>query len=209
MSHAICMSAILLAASAAGAAEYRLDPARSTLVVHVHKKGLFSAFEHDHHFHPQRWGGRLDFDAEPFELTRLEIVVDAASLVDEQPKLSHGNRQKVEEQVRSPVVLDAARFPEVRYTAERLELRGHDANEPSAVKGALMGTLQLHGQTRALPLEFVAHNANDEVSASGQVAFSQGDFGIRAMSKGGGAIAVEDRVVIEFTAHFVPADEAP
>jgi polyisoprenoid-binding protein YceI len=195
---------LLVATGVAAAPTYELDVARSNLVVHVHKTGLFSAFEHDHFLHPQRWRGTLTFVSDQPETARVELVVDAASLVDRQPKLTAANRQKVEEQIRSPMVLDAARFPEVRFTAERLELRGPRpaANSPAGeLSGVVTGKIELHGHTLPLALTVRARYNAGGVSVTGRAQLEQSHFGIQPMHKGG--LGVEDRVDIDFEAVFI------
>jgi polyisoprenoid-binding protein YceI len=197
----------LIVASGARAAPTTqgLEVGRSDLVVTVRKKGLFSAFEHDHFLHPQRWHGTLTFDPEHPDAARVELVLDAASLVDQQPKLKPADRQKVEEQIRSPMVLDAAQFPEVRFTGDRLEVKSRQ-NGPRAgeqeLSGVLTGTLELHGHKKPLALPFHARYNAGGVGVKGHVELNQSDFGIRPLSKAGGAIAVHDRVEVDFDAVF-------
>ena len=45
----------VLAAPAALAASYEAGPTDGRILVHVHKRGLFSMFAHDHHFEVTRW----------------------------------------------------------------------------------------------------------------------------------------------------------
>jgi polyisoprenoid-binding protein YceI len=201
----------LLVASVGQAAEERfaLDARHSDLVVHVRKKGLFSAFEHDHYLHPQRWHGTVTVDVDHPEEVRVELAVDAASLVDHQPKLSTANREKVEGQIRSPSVLDAQRFPEVRFVADRIEVH---AAQPGAtdgereLTGALLGSLDLHGHAQPITIAFHARIGRGGVVVRGHTEFDQSQFGISPLRKAGGAIAVQDHVTIDFDAMFTPVE---
>src|SRR5579862_9534397 len=105
----LCALAI---STGARAATYQLDARQSELTVNVLKKGALSVFAHDHFLHPREWSGALTFDERHPEATRVELTVGTASLWDAQKKLKPKDRAKVEDQIRGPTVLDAARFPE-------------------------------------------------------------------------------------------------
>jgi polyisoprenoid-binding protein YceI len=192
----------LLASTGARAATFELDARQSDLTVHVRKKGLFSAFEHDHFLHPHSWSGTLEYDEQHPERARIELSVGTASFSDAQPKLSPSNRAKVENQIRSPMVLDAARFPLARFVAERITIRGRGAG---AIDGEANGTLSLHGQLQPLVVTFHARTGGERVAVHGHTELAQTRFGIKPSRKAGGAIAVQDAVTIDFDAVFVAA----
>jgi polyisoprenoid-binding protein YceI len=195
--------ALVLSAATAHADSFALDGRQSDLTVRVYKKGVFSAFAHDHFLHPQRWRGTLFFNPERPAETRAEVIIDAASLVDRQPKLSERDRAKVEAQIRSPAVLDAQRFAEIRFTLEGLAL-GPPGDER---RGTLTGTLQLHGVSRRVTIATVASTSQAGVRARGRVELRQSDFGIHPARMAGGAIAVQDRVTVELDVRFVATSE--
>ncbi len=117
-------------------------------------------------------------------------------------KRAHRYKAKVESQVASPEVLDATRFPEIRFTADRLV---PSADKSEEFQGTVFGKLSLHGVTR--PLEFPVHvwRRGDARVVLGKVSFNQSDFGISPLRKAGGAIAVEDRVLVDFALRLQPA----
>ncbi len=197
--------ASLLAATASAqpdASRYQLDSAGSELTVHVFKSGLFSGFLHDHLFVPQQWSCTVEFDAAHLEAFRAQLSVATASLRDNQPKLSAEDRAKVESQVASPEVLDATRFPEIRFTADRLVA---SADKSEEFQGTVFGKLSLHGVTRPLEFPVRVWRRGDARVVLGKVSFNQSDFGISPLSKAGGAIAVEDRVLVDFALRLQPA----
>jgi len=121
-----------------------------------------------------------------------------------QLKLSAEDRAKVESQVATSDVLDANRFPDIRFVADRLVVSTQKTDE---LEGTAVGKLTLHGITR--PLEVPAHlwrRGNEQV-VLGKVSFNQSDFGISPLHKAVGAIAVEDRVLVDFALHLRPASE--
>jgi polyisoprenoid-binding protein YceI len=190
------------AAAQPNSSNWQLDAATSELTVHVFKAGLFSGFLHDHQFVPRQWNITARFDPTHLEDFQAEVTVATASLRDIQPKLSAEDIAKVESQLVSPEVLDANRFPEIRFIADRLVVSSQKTDE---LEGTLSGKLSLHGMTR--PLEFPVHvwrRGNEQV-VLGKVSFNQSDFGISPLHKAGGAIAVEDRVLVDFALRLRPS----
>jgi len=199
-----CIASLLAATASAqpDASRYQLDSAGSELTVHVFKAGLFSGFLHDHLFVPQQWSCTVEFDATHLEAFRAQLSVATASLRDNQSKLSAEDKAKVESQVASPEVLDATRFPEIRFTADRLV---PSADKSEEFQGTVFGKLSLHGVTRPLEFPVRVWRRGDARVVLGKVSFNQSDFGISPLSKAGGAIAVEDRVLVDFALRLQPA----
>jgi len=181
---------------------WKLDTAASDLTVHVFKAGLFSGFLHDHLFVPQQWRGTAKFDPGRIEDFHAELSVAVASLRDNQQKLSAEDRAKVESQVIGPEVLDASRFPEIRFVADRLRVSAQKTDE---LEGTLSGKLSVHGVTRALDVPVHAWRRGDAQVVLGKVTFNQSDFGISPLRKMSGAVAVEDRVLVDFALRLVPS----
>jgi len=197
-----CVVSSALAQSSAQPNVWQLDTAASELTVHVFKAGLFSGFLHDHLFVPQQWKGTAKFAPGHLEDFNAEVSVTVSSLKDNQEKLSAEDRAKVESQVIGPEVLDASRFPEIRFVADRLRVSAQKTDE---LEGTLSGKLSIHGVTKALDVPVHAWRRVDAQVVLGKVTFNQSDFGITPLHKAGGAIAVEDRVLVEFALRLVPS----
>ena len=191
--------AILATGSPGGAAPrvWRVEMAQSRLVVHVFRKGLLSPVLHDHHFVPERWSASVMFDSDRPQQAEVRVTVAADSLRDRQPQLSPSDIQTVEGQARGPKVLDADRYPAIRFTADRLEMPPSAAGAAVA-EGVLVGALDLHGRTRAVRVPVRVRWTGDSLDAEGEVSFMQSDFGIEPYHALLGAIAVQDRVSVEY-----------
>lgn len=168
---------------------------QSFTIVDVHKSGVLSPALHDHHFLGDRWAGSVVFDAEHPETVRGSIVIDTASLRDQQPELSPEDEQKVNTEMRGPDVLDAARYPTVTLSFDRMEVlqRGE-----GTVRGHLLGSLTLHGQTHPIRVPIAASFRAHRLHAIGSTAFNLSEFGIKRPSKALGAIGVADHVEVRF-----------
>src|SRR6185312_5605108 len=105
----------------AGAATWPIDTSKSEVVVNVFRAGALSPGLHDHAFVPEHWSGRLAFDPQAPEKSTAVVTLDAASLRDQEPKLSAKDRATVEQQTQSPRILDVQRYPDIRFTADHLE----------------------------------------------------------------------------------------
>jgi polyisoprenoid-binding protein YceI len=194
--------AVPLLGRAANGEERRflLDPAGSRIVVHVFKRGMFAPFLHDHDFVPSvgGWRGGLTLDPERPEHARVDLWFDAGGLLDTQQKISAADRTKVDAQVRGPGVLDASRFPSIRFTAGRFEPSPRQPVAGGTIDGTLIGTLSLHGRNREVRVPLRAAVGVGEVRAAGEVRIRQSDFGIAPYRRAAGALGVEDEVVVRF-----------
>ena len=198
-------AALLSLAGPAVGGEWVVDTEGSRVVVHVFRAGLLRAFAHDHHLVPERWRGRATLDPERIEAVEGEVVVDAASLRDGQRSLSAEDRAEVERQV-AEEVLDAARFPEVRFHLTGFE----PSREPSRAgssRGILRGRLTLRGVERPLTVPGEVDRGADRIAVRGRTEISRKDFGVEVPSVALGAVTVEDRVEIEFSLLLVPAGD--
>jgi hypothetical protein len=68
-------------------------------------------------------------------------------------------------------------------------------------------TITLHGTTRSVDTEATVEKTGEEVSVTGAFAIDQSRFGIAPFSILGGAIAIQDRVNINFRIHAHRAEQ--
>lgn len=177
------LAALLLTLSPESAAQGRaLDPSRSTVTIHVGKAGLFGGFGHEHEVRGPIAQGSLQRSAEP----KVELMVHAADLKVLDPDLKPADRTQVQSTMLGPKVLDAERFPEIRFRSTRI------AREADTWK--VEGELTLHGQTH--PVTVTARESAAGYTASAR--FKQSAFGITPVTVGGGAVKVKDELRLEF-----------
>jgi polyisoprenoid-binding protein YceI len=186
-------------------ASLEADTYASRLVVRASKRGILSAVTHDHEFTPARWEAQVDFDPARPQDVRVDLRIDAASLHDHVARLTEKSRATVDLETAGPEVLDAQRFPEIRFHGDSSSARG----EGDGLEGVLHGALSLHGRT--LPLDVPFHVLRVDPTAyrvSGSARFLQTDFGITPISKAGGSIGVDDAIQVEFELVLVPSARA-
>jgi len=179
---------------ARGAPVYRVDPARSLVVIVVRRGGRLTQFGHDHVVASHDVGGYVAPEAGRADLyVPLEaLVVDEPALrseigLDTQPSAADiaGTRRNMLDKV-----LETDRFP---YATVAVRGRLPDGASPS-----LPVTLSLHGVARVVEAPLQYRSSGDDLTATGSLAIDQSQFGLVPFSILGGAVAVQDRVDISF-----------
>jgi polyisoprenoid-binding protein YceI len=174
---------------------------RSTITIHVHKSGLFSAFAHDHVITAPIARGALD----PKAMT-VQITVATKQMKVADPDVSEKDRAEIQSTMLGPKVLDPEKYPEIRFTSSRIE-------QTSPRHYRVAGKLQLHGASRQLRFEVIGgpdpgSSARSGSARNGAVERYQGktklkqtDFGIEPVSIAGGTVKVKDEIEIEFVVY--------
>jgi YceI-like domain len=173
---------------------FRVDPARSLVVIEVRRGGSLARFGHDHvvashdvsgDIAPDE--GRADLYVPLDKLVVDEPVLRAEAGFDTQPDPDDiaGTRRNMLERV-----LHVDRFPYALIGVNDISAGGH--------AGQLRVAMKLHGVTR--PVDATAHweKTAEEFSATGTFAIDQTQFGITPLSILGGAISVQDRLNVSF-----------
>jgi polyisoprenoid-binding protein YceI len=153
----------------------------STITIHVHKAGVFSAFGHNHEITAPVAQADLDAGA-----LSAAILVHASDLKVVDTELSEKDRTAVQEAMLGPKVLDVKRFPEIRFKSSRIE-------QTSPQHFRVTGILELHGVKKDISLEMTG----GPQEYKGNTKLKQTDYGIQPVSAGGGAVKVKDEIDLE------------
>lgn len=184
----VLLAAAVLAASLPAVAQ--TNAPHSTITILVRKSGLFSAFAHDHVVVAPIAQGTLDAKA-----MKIDVTVATKQVKVTDPDVSEKDRAEIQSTMLGPKVLDAEKFPQIRFHSSHIEQAG-----PQRYR--VTGELELHGATR--PLTFDVTGGPDHYQ--GKTKFKQTDFGIQPVSVAGGTVKVKDEVEIEisvYSADFV------
>jgi polyisoprenoid-binding protein YceI len=173
----------------------RLGPATAACHVLTFREGLLSGLGHDLELAVTRFDVEVDETARTvharFDATSLRVeraLRDGVPLAD---GLSASDRLAIEDHVRKDV-LDAGRYPEVRFRSTRVV----DVADGFDVRGVLA----LHGRERDVA---VALRRTGERYAA-DVRLHQPDFGIRPYSALLGAIRVKPDVIVRLSLPVAP-----
>jgi hypothetical protein len=159
-----------------------IDVARSTLIVHVSKTGLFSAFADNHVVAAPISGGVVDAANR-----RVQLIVKAGEIRVLDPQLSPDKRQQVQERMLGPDVLDAGRFPQISFESTSID-------EAEGGHFIVHGLLSLHGVTRPV----VVNVTSESGGYVGSAAIKQRDFGIPPIAIAAGTVKVKNELQIDF-----------
>lgn len=155
---------------------------RSLITIHVGKTGMFSGLGHNHTVTAPVSRAAIDpkaLSAEILVLSRELKVVDK--------EVSDSDRAKIQSTMAGPEVLDAEKFPEIRFKSSKIE-------QTSAQHYRVNGDLTLHGVTRPISFEVTS----DADHYHGTAKLNQTNFGIKPVSAGGGTVKVKDELEVEF-----------
>ena len=154
----------------------------SAVTIHVLKSGLFSGFAHDHivvapiggaSIHPEGLKAEVSFATKDMKVT--------------DPDISDKDRAEIQSTMLGPKVLDAEKYPEIRFKSSHIE-------QTSPGHYNVTGTLDLHGTSKQLSFEVTG--APDHYQ--GKSKLKQSDFGIKPISLFGGSVKVKDELELEF-----------
>jgi len=169
---------------------YRIDPARSLVVIEVRRGGPLAGLAHDHVVASHDVHGYVAPDA-----GRADLEVQFDRMIVDEPALraEAGFTTQVSESdiagIRKHMlenVLEANRFPSALVRVTR------DGAQASV-------SIALHGTTKAIEVPVAIENTAGEIVASGRLAFKQTEFGIVPYSFLGGAIQVQDELQLRFS----------
>lgn len=160
-----------------------IDISHSSLHVHVHKSGLFSAFAHNHDVEAPIDSGEVIETGTPL----VELRADARKLRVLDLEVSADTRAEVQKTMQGPQVLDTNRYPEIRFRSTTIQSAGTD-------HWLVTGNLELHGQTRPITVEVTLKGG----LYRGSAVLKQTMFGITPVTVAGGTVKVKDDLKIDF-----------
>jgi len=153
------------------------------VVVQVDKTGFFSVFAHNHRIDAPITSGSVELG----EHASVELTIATRDLRVLDPEVPADTRAEIQQTMLGPKVLDAPRYPEIRFISARVASTG-----PQTWR--ISGQLTLHGQTHPVVLDV----SEDGGVYHGSAEILQSDFGITPIRIAGGTVKVKDAVRIRF-----------
>lgn len=170
----------------------RFEPPAASCTIYTFKEGLLSAVAHDLELRVRRFSVEVSAPGEgPTPLfARLDAgslrVVTALAHGRPHAALGEADTRNIERTIVAEV-LEARRFPEIRYSARAITGQGGHRR--------IEGTLSLHGRDRALALQAVREGESWRVEAT----LHQPDFGIKPYSAMLGTLKIKPDVRVVLT----------
>src|SRR5258706_11808184 len=173
---------------------YVVDAARSSVVVHVGKAGVFKFAGHAHDVLAPRVSGEVVAVAEPLSRSSVKLSFESAALKVSEKDEPAGDAPKVDAVMAGPKVLDVAKFPSIAFVSSAVTGRAAGA----VYELEVAGDLTLHGVTRRISVPVrVALQPDGLLKATGGFALRQTNFGITPVSVAG-VVNVKDELRIDF-----------
>ena len=200
---AITVLALTVSGAAAPAAElvYDVDAARSSVVIHVGRSGVFSFAGHTHNVAAPGVRGRVVAVDGDVARSSVRLSFESGRLTVLERGEPAGDAPKVQAAMLGPKVLDAARHPEITF--ESTGVAATPAG-PGTFQLTVRGSLTLRGVTRAVALPLAVELGANELKATGRMVIRQTDYGIEPVSVAG-VVKVKNELVIEYTIVATPA----
>ena len=181
-------------AVAQGRPVFRIDSARSLVVLEVRRGGSYATFGHDHVVASHDVQGYI-----APESRRADLAVELDRLVVDEPELrteakfdTRPSADDIAGTRRNMLrALETEQYPFALVAVGVASTEGTSA--PLTVK------LTLHGTTRTLQVPAQIDAGSDEYRATGRLSVKQTDFGIKPLSILGGALQVQDEVSVRFS----------
>lgn len=180
---------------AAAPRTFVVDPAASSVRIHVGKSGAFSFAGHTHEVVAPALSGEVTADPGDLAASKVALTFEAAALKVLPEGEPAGDAPKVEDVMRGPKVLDAVRFPGISFKSQRVS--GRDAGG-GAYDLELAGEIALHGVTRPLTLPVHVEVSGDTLTASGKAVLRHDQFGMQPVSAAGGSVKVKNEIAVEY-----------
>lgn len=176
--------------------QFVIDPAMSTITLHVGKTGIFSVAGHDHEIVAPVSEGEIALDRLDVSRSRISIRFDARALKVSGKGEPAGDVAEVQQVMLSDRVLNVQRFPAISFTSRTMSATKRSGDRMTV---QVAGDLALNGVTRPLTLPVNVQLTADQIRADGNAVVRQTEFGIQPVKAGGGTVRVKDEVEVSFS----------
>jgi len=186
------LSLLSLGSAAAAPRTFMIDSSASSVRLHVGKTGLVSFAGHEHEVVARSVEGEVDADFEDLSRSAVEVVVDASSLTVRAEGEPEGDPPQIEQAMKGRQVLDAKRFPDIRFRSQQVTAKGLS---PGSYQLTVAGDLLLHGAVQPIVVPIRIDLMDDVLTGTGKFVLKQTDFGIEPTTAAAGLVKVEATAV--------------
>ena len=174
---------------------YRVDPAKSQVVIRVGRAGLFKFAGHEHEVLAPHFVGEIQTDGGDVGRARVDLTFEAAALRVTGKGEPPEDVPKVHARMIGGDVLDVARFPSVTFRSTAVT--GRSSGE-GIYDLSITGELTLHGVQRSMVVPVRVVLSAGTLQATGSIVLGQTDFGITPVSVAG-VVKVQNELRIDFS----------
>ena len=175
------------------ALRYRIDPAKSTFIVHANRTGIAWFKGHSHRIAVKDFGGTAELDLIALNPASLQLTVQAASLEETDPAFTPEQKKIINKEV-NELVLETAKYPEITFRST--DVKGSIAQGKFDVQ--IGGDLTLHGVTKHIIIPATVSVTGDSMRAVGEFGIVRKVFNVNATEAFHGFVRVKHHLKFEF-----------
>jgi len=181
------------------AAGFKVDPARSSLVLQLFKDGVAARLGHDHVVHASVFSGTVAYDPDHPDASSIQVAVEVGSLIADDPgtrrkfglagEPSESDRAEIDKAMKADGQLAAARFPSMSFTSTGI------ARQPDG-RFLVTGRLTIRGVTNEVKFPAQIGMEGAQLRGRAQLTLKQSRFGYPPYSALLGSIKNKDEVIL-------------
>lgn len=197
-------------ATAARAADYKVDPKRGHMVVKTEKAGMAARLAHVHYVAARDFSGTLSYDPAAPEKSSVKVDADARKLLADdtavrkvfgEGPISDGDRKDIQKNMESDDQLDVRKYPKMGFVSTGVSKKGQDL--------LVKGKLTLHGVTKEVSFPTTVTMEGTALHAKGEIKFNHRDFKIDTYSAAFGAVRNGQPLVLFLDLYADPVAPPP
>lgn len=172
---------------------YRLDPSKSTFMVHANRAGLAWFKGHSHRIAAKDFSGEASLTLDALNPASLELTVNAKSLEETDPVFTPQQKGIIKKEI-DELVLETEKYPEITFKST--DVKGTLKNGAFEVK--IGGDLTLHGVTKHIDIPATVTINGDTLRAVGEFDLNRKKFGVNATEAFHGFVKVRHTIKFKF-----------
>jgi polyisoprenoid-binding protein YceI len=201
-----------VAAPVAGAVRYRLDAARSEVLILVYRDGRLASLGHNHVLAVRELSGEIVLAADVTQSSwQLDFPVTALSVDEPQLRAAQGAEFQTavdaaaiagtREHMLGPQLLDATSYPTIHLQSEQVR---------SVADGLSVRTrIVVRDHAAQVEVPVALQRSSDELTASGEFDLTHAQLGLTPYSVALGALRVAERMRVRYRLVAQRASDAP
>ena len=173
--------------------KYRIDPAKSTFMVHANRTGLAWFRGHSHRIAVRDFSGEASLTPDVVNPASLQMTVQAGSLEETDPVFTQQQKDIINKELKE-IVLHPDKYPEISF--QSTGVRGGLKN--GKFEAVITGNLNLHGVTKPIEIPATVSLEGNNLRAVGEFDIDRDDFGVKATSAFHGLVRVKNNIKFVF-----------
>jgi len=175
------------------AVSFRLDPLKSTFMVHADRAGLGWFKGKSHRIAVKDFSGEASMSLDAVNPASLTMDIKSASLVETGAVFTDQQKATINKEV-NELVLETAKYPDITFKST--DITGKMKNGAFDVR--VTGDMTLHGVTRKVTIPATVTVEGDSFRAKGSFSINRKKFGVNATEAFHGFVKVRHTIKFFF-----------